>query len=336
MKNSMPLFKCPTKIALIDDDELFLISMGEYLASKFEKINIKKYLSPNHIINDIKMNRKLEDCVSSKSQSYKDTEGQLILEYDLRNTFEAAQEKVKDNITVLVVDYSMPSMNGISFLEKVGDVQAYKILLTGIADERKAIDAFNKGIIDCYLKKDEKNVFSMLYKKIIDGQDLIFTKITDTLAYAISKTEKNTLLGNEGYNKIIKGLIEQYGIVYYYLIDEIGSCYMESEDEEYVFYITEDEKNKAFVEYLEDLILDSDEKNKEVKYLPKTIKENETLIFDKMVYEGRFVIDDLLKYKINTQVYTTTNKKYYYFFSKNNLDSINKKLYTKKIDPKFF
>lgn len=111
---------------------------------------------------------------------------------------------------------------------------------------------------------------------------------------------------------------------------------MESEDEEYVFYITEEEKNKAFVEYLEDLILDSDEKNKEVKYLPKTIKENETLIFDKMVYEGRFVIDDLLKYKINTQVYTTTNKKYYYFFSKNNLDSINKNLYTKKIDPKFF
>lgn len=327
----LPLFKCPTKIALIDDDELFLISMGEYLASKFGNVNIKKYLSPHHIINDIKMNRKLEDCVSSKSQSYKDNEGQVILEYDLRDTFAAAQEKIKDNITVLVVDYSMPSMDGISFLEKIGDVQAYKILLTGIADERKAIDAFNKGIIDCYLKKDEKNVFSMLYKKIIEGQDFIFTKITNTLAYTISKAEKNTLLGDEGYNKIIKGLIEQYGIVYYYLIDEIGSCYMESEDEEYVFYITEEEKNKAFVEYLEDLIQDSDEKYKELKHLLKKIKESEILMFDQMIYEERFIINDLLKYQINAQIYKTANKTYLYFFSKNKLDSVNKNLYQLKV-----
>lgn len=43
----------------------------------------------------------------------------------------------------MVVDYSMPEVDGIQFLTSIRNANCMKILLTGIADEREAVAAFN-------------------------------------------------------------------------------------------------------------------------------------------------------------------------------------------------
>jgi CheY-like chemotaxis protein len=63
---------------------------------------------------------------------------------------------------VLVVDYSMPGMNGIQVCRAVRDLPCRRILLTGAADERIAIDAFNRGLIDLYIRKSDHDALERL------------------------------------------------------------------------------------------------------------------------------------------------------------------------------
>ena len=60
-----------------------------------------------------------------------------------------------EEIAAVVVDYEMPEIDGIRFLSSIGNLECTKILLTGAAGYREAVDAFNAGLIDVYLRKTD-------------------------------------------------------------------------------------------------------------------------------------------------------------------------------------
>jgi len=62
-----------------------------------------------------------------------------------------------NRLSVVVVDYSMPGLNGLQFCEQIQDPQIGKVLLTGVADEKMAVEAFNAGIIDRFISKSHPN-----------------------------------------------------------------------------------------------------------------------------------------------------------------------------------
>lgn len=70
----------------------------------------------------------------------------------------------------MVVDYSMPEVDGIQFLTSIRNANCMKILLTGIADEREAVAAFNAGLIDCYLKKTDVEMARKLASALDDAK----------------------------------------------------------------------------------------------------------------------------------------------------------------------
>lgn len=57
-------------------------------------------------------------------------------------------------IGLLVVDYQMPELNGIELCEALRHEPCRRILLTGMADERIATQAFNAGLIHQFVRKD--------------------------------------------------------------------------------------------------------------------------------------------------------------------------------------
>ncbi|RMF60462.1 MAG: response regulator, partial [Calditrichaeota bacterium] len=61
----------------------------------------------------------------------------------------------KHAVTLVVSDFRMPTMDGVSFLEKVRDLSpdTVRMLLTGFADTDSAIRAINNGNVFRYLKK---------------------------------------------------------------------------------------------------------------------------------------------------------------------------------------
>ena len=79
------------------------------------------------------------------------------------NTFLSAKEAIEfigDNDTDLVVsDYLMPEMDGISFLSKVRELRPEipRIILTGYADKEKAIKAINEVGLFQYIEKPWDN-----------------------------------------------------------------------------------------------------------------------------------------------------------------------------------
>lgn len=60
-----------------------------------------------------------------------------------------------EDIAAVVVDYEMPEIDGIRFLESISDIACAKILLTGAAGDSEAVTAFNAGLIDFYLRKGD-------------------------------------------------------------------------------------------------------------------------------------------------------------------------------------
>jgi len=83
--------------------------------------------------------------------------------------------------SVLVVDYSMPEMNGIEFCEAVRDLPCRKILLTGVADERVAIEAFNRGLIDRYVRKSDAHALDRLEAELTQLQEGYFMAQSESL-----------------------------------------------------------------------------------------------------------------------------------------------------------
>jgi len=107
-------------ILLVDDEEMILTSLKSFFA--FEGgYNLLTYTSPIQALADLELNH--------------------------------------TNIDLVISDYLMPEMDGITFLAKVKDKLPLvpKILLTGYADKESAIKAINNVGIYQYIEKPWDN-----------------------------------------------------------------------------------------------------------------------------------------------------------------------------------
>ncbi|MCB0265901.1 MAG: response regulator [Calditrichaeota bacterium] len=86
----------------------------------------------------------------------------LETEYEV-HTFTSAKEALdfikKNPVDIVISDYLMPEMDGISFLGKVRDVKPEipRIILTGYADKENAIKAINEVGLYQYIEKPWEN-----------------------------------------------------------------------------------------------------------------------------------------------------------------------------------
>ena len=86
----------------------------------------------------------------------------LETEYDVK-TFLSASEAFdycsKENVDLIISDYLMPEMDGISFLAKIREIKPEipRIILTGYADKENAIKAINEVGLFQYIEKPWDN-----------------------------------------------------------------------------------------------------------------------------------------------------------------------------------
>jgi CheY-like chemotaxis protein len=75
-----------------------------------------------------------------------------------------------EEVAAVVVDYEMPEIDGIEFLASIRGIACTKILLTGAAGETEAVDAFNAGLIDFYLKKTDAGMTRKLLSALAEAK----------------------------------------------------------------------------------------------------------------------------------------------------------------------
>ena len=105
----------------------------------------------------------------------------LTLETDYQvHTFKSpveALEFVRDNeVHLIVSDYLMPEMDGISFLAKVRDIKpdVTRIILTGYADKENAIKAINEvGLLQYVEKPWDNDDLQIVIRNGLDKQQLL-------------------------------------------------------------------------------------------------------------------------------------------------------------------
>ncbi|CAG9176897.1 two-component system response regulator [Cupriavidus respiraculi] len=117
---------------------------------------------------------------------------------------------------VIVVDYSMPQMNGLEFCQALEGLPCKTILLTGTADEGIAVQGFNHGLIDRYVKKHDSNMVARLDQEIDALQQQYFATLSRTLRDLLTR-HSFSFLSDPVLGDRVRQLAARYGFVEYYL-----------------------------------------------------------------------------------------------------------------------
>lgn len=272
-------FYFKTKIILADDNKLFLNALNNKLSKRYQ---VNSFSDPYIAIDYITSNYE-ENLITSASNFV----AEAINEEDDNSNYYSVQfskiERLVDNprknntISVIIVDYSMPLMNGTEFCEKIAHLPILKIMLTGHADFNIAIDAFNRGIIDRFLIKDSTNMYESITEGIDIMQNKFFEKLSSPLLNCLP-VNKNTLINSYEYKQHFRDIVRQLKVIEYYMLDALGS-YLIITDQgvRYYFVVLLDKQLDEFIDIAENSHATPDlfKKIKNKTHAPILLKEED-------------------------------------------------------------
>ncbi len=154
-----PLFQRPGTVVFVDDDPDYLEMLALVLPRHWR---VKLFTRPDDCINYLQQEPPFWEADAWNQQQLIDQwrAGKplipQILDYWSKYTERYALARV------CVVDYSMPSMDGLEALSELVDWPGSRVLLTGQADEQIAVRAFNRGLIDQFIPKQSPDLAGTL------------------------------------------------------------------------------------------------------------------------------------------------------------------------------
>lgn len=214
----------PTTVVLVDDSSMFLSGMLELLSKN--KMSIEAFSTPQEAldyINGVAGDSRFNFENFTQLQPKRNEFGLRADSIDIRNLHKAVYTYNRfRHISTVVADYSMPGMNGIELCSKIQDKNIQKVLLTGVADEKIAVDAFNEGYINRFIKKGtegfEMDVMSGIEKSIYRHFKIYTDDITRRFLFDTQVYLQDPVFANFFHNICFN---QKY--VEYYMLDYSGS-----------------------------------------------------------------------------------------------------------------
>lgn len=139
-------------------------------------------------------------------------------------------------ISILVVDYAMPGMDGLTLCRRIEKHPIKKILLTGKADEKLALSALDEGLINRYVDKSHPSASQQIIKAIHELQQEYFQSVTSLLNKSGAYTPPPCLT-NTRFAELFNELCHSNNIIEYYLIDASGSFILIDEAQKPIFLL---------------------------------------------------------------------------------------------------
>ncbi len=184
MKNYIPICFYPTRKIILDDDDIFTKSV----LLKMNDRHFSAHASPeellNFLLNKYTPSFKQTDLFGVEHESHL-LPRELSLQINKWNF--NASNGVSD-ISVVLIDYHLPTMKGIDLLYRIKQAPYKKILITGEQDYTIGINALNEGLIDAYIRKDDSNFLNKLNILVSDLEWRYFTELSSA-SYYISELE---------------------------------------------------------------------------------------------------------------------------------------------------
>jgi len=219
----MTPFYHPTSILVLDDDPLFLESLDFQFS---EEVSCQTFTRPDAALEHLRAQadqhpnfgryfRDVSEMHPGKTSRF----GDLVLKLQLSELQSIIDDRAREQrVSVAIVDYDMPKMTGVEFSRAIRDLPVKIILLTGKAGLETAIGAFNEGVIDCFLQKQDAGVTYALRREIKRLQNQYFAEVSAPIQSALA-LQKPTFLDDPAFIELFRDLSEKHEIVEHYISD---------------------------------------------------------------------------------------------------------------------
>lgn len=219
MSLRLPAFHFPTTVVVVDDNPDFLSNIGLQLDPQ---LALRCFTSPMDALIAINGTGATSPSVERFFSVYADRGEYRPDRHVISINLDSIQDIVRDpgrfaTVSVVVVDYDMPEIDGLEFCRNLRNPSVRKILLTGKADERTAVRAFNEGLIDRFIRKQEPDAGDILSRAIAELQAEYFQRGSRLLSDALA-VGAHEFLGDPDVVAEFDRMRSQYRIVEHYLL----------------------------------------------------------------------------------------------------------------------
>lgn len=223
-------YRFPTTAVLVDDNADFLVNFSLELDAR---LAYRLFDSPQMALNFL--NRQQPSPLFQRCFSqHRDIVGWSPTDQLIRFDVSELEREVGNvhrfgEVSVLVVDYDMPGMDGLEFCRRVKNKQIKKILFTGVGDEKVAVEAFNQGIIDRFLLKSHREVGRLVNQAIRELQSEYFRDASYMIRESL-RLESPNFLEDPIFADYFQGVCEDNDFVEYYYAAEPGGFLLSTAD----------------------------------------------------------------------------------------------------------
>lgn len=215
----LPIYQHPVLVVLIDDNQSYMESVTFQLDTK---LAFKMFTDTEAAINWISSACQYYQAGATHPihVGYDDETSSLERRnaaIDLNEIYCAVLNRLRFTLpAIVVVDYAMPKMHGVKLCELLGNLPCKKILLTGQADEKIAVNAFNDKLIDQFIRKNDPSAPQKLEHAIHALRTAFFTEQTSTLKDLLTR-HTYAFLADAAIAALVEDIYEEYGFVEHYL-----------------------------------------------------------------------------------------------------------------------
>lgn len=255
----MPHLACcrvPVRIMLIDDDNTFLTMLSLKLRRRHAIVQYDNSLTAAIALENMQSTTSLfSHMIASQEEHIKEARR---VNFDINQLHKIIYQPSRfDALGIIITDYTMPGLNGVDLCRKAPR-HTKRILLTGDADEKIAVEAFNQGLIHRYVKKDTADIAKNLEKAIEELEAQYFDEISDEIMLQLQKDLESPLgsLFDFEFTRYVEDVFKKHDIVEYYLFDNHGSLLgLDSRGNHLIIAVrdAEDMRAAAEISHFEDL-----------------------------------------------------------------------------------
>jgi len=212
----------PTTCLVVDDDTMFLDSFAHRYGDTMLCLT---EANPQHAIDRLKA--LAASLAASDSSVYNQIsavpdgiaeDGETLFRVETSSIVQIARSLERfAQISIVIVDYSMPAMTGLEFCRSIKGLPIKKILLTGKADDSTAVAAFNEGLIDLFMVKQDARLSEKLPVEVARLQQEYFIKRTAGIS-PLLQTDEAAFLRDPEIVAWLEGLASTVGAVEHYLL----------------------------------------------------------------------------------------------------------------------
>jgi len=227
LTKNIPAYYFPTKVFLVDDNKDFLMNFSLQLEPN---LAYSLFESPHealrYLLQDNKVSQLNQHVFSDQNDGNEFSMTSQTIKLDISEIHKEIFDQHRfEEVSVIIVDYDMPGLDGLELCHRLKERPVKKILLTGKADEKLAISAFNDGLIDHFIQKSDPNIVSQINESIAVLQKQYFLDATKIITKLL-RMDATGFMRDTIFIELFNKICQDNNIVEYYLTENTGSFLM--------------------------------------------------------------------------------------------------------------